>query len=133
MSDGMVGQAARSAPQPLPPAPTPGSAKPAPDAQPVHNSSPAPAPSAAAHGQADPAVERISTDELEQMLNKVNLTFNLFEIESQVSVDQNSHELHVVVRNTRTGDVIRRIPAYEFKASFESFRSGVGVLIDRFL
>jgi uncharacterized FlaG/YvyC family protein len=77
--------------------------------------------------------EKISNEELAQMLHKVNLTFDLFEIEADVSMDQSSHEVHVVVRNTRTGDVIRRIPAYEFKSQFTSFRNGVGLLIDRFL
>lgn len=127
MSDSMVGQVGSGAAQaPLPPPPTPGASKPAPEVHLPATASSEPAP--AVH-----APERISTDELEQMLHKVNLTFNLFEIESNVSIDQGSHELHVVVRNTRTGDVIRRIPAYEFKAQFVSFRNGVGLLIDRFL
>jgi uncharacterized FlaG/YvyC family protein len=132
MSEGMLGQVAHTATQAPPPAPLPGNAKPAqaPPPPPVAQ----PAAKSEQHASVSAGMpEKISTEELERMLNKVNLTFNLFEIESDVSIDQESHELHVIVRNTRTGDVIRRIPAYEFKAQFDSFRNGLGLLIDRFL
>jgi uncharacterized FlaG/YvyC family protein len=79
------------------------------------------------------AKEQISTDELAAMLHKLNLTFDLFEISAEFSFDQEDNQVRVVVRNTRTNEVIRRIPAHEFKAQFTNFRDGVGLLIDSFL
>jgi len=136
MSDGMVGQAAPAAAPSPPPAPLSGATKSAPVQQAAPPAQPTPAVKAVQTPQSAAAPgmpEQLSTAELDKMLHKVNLTFDLFEIEADASVDPNSHELHVVVRNTRTGDVIRRIPAYEFQAQFVSFKTGVGMLIDRFL
>ena len=73
MSDGMVGQVAHAATQaPLPsPSPMPGNAKSAPDTQ------PAPAPpiktDQAAVGPTPGIPDKISTDELEQMLLTTNV------------------------------------------------------------
>jgi uncharacterized FlaG/YvyC family protein len=133
MSDSMVGQVSTPPPAPLP-GPLPGSAKPAPQEAATAPAPPPVSTGKAADAQAVPGMpQQISTEDLAKMLQKVNLTFDLFEIEADASIDPDSHELKVIVRNTRTGEVIRRIPPHDFKAQFDSFRNGVGLLIDRFL
>lgn len=57
--------------------------------------------------------ERMSLNELAELLRKVNLTFDLFEVQARFSVDSNTGEVTVEVVNQRTGEVLRRIPPYE--------------------
>jgi uncharacterized FlaG/YvyC family protein len=130
MIDGMLGQTVRAEAQQ---APMP---QPLPQRQTVRP----PAVETAKPAEAKPARveqrevrEQISTQELAEMLHKLNLTFDLFEIEAEFSFDQDDNQVRVVVRNTRTNEVIRRIPAHDFQAQFSNFRDGVGLLIDSFL
>jgi len=74
--------------------------------------------------------EPISLDELAEMLRKVNLTFDLFEIAAQYSVEDNGHRVRIVVHNTRTGEVIRRIPPSEFVANYHDIKAGLGTSIN---
>jgi uncharacterized FlaG/YvyC family protein len=55
----------------------------------------------------------MSLSELAEMLRKVNLTFDLFEIQAFITVDHESGEMTVEVINQRTGEVIRKIPPYD--------------------
>ena len=57
--------------------------------------------------------DRMSLNELADLLRKVNLTFDLFEIQAIYSVDHESGEVTVKVINQRTGEVIRKIPPYD--------------------
>jgi uncharacterized FlaG/YvyC family protein len=91
-------------------------------------------PTANLHAEAEHAQHEskpITNDELAQMLRRINLTFDLFEIQARFNVSDSDHHVRVTLINTRTGEVIRRIPPYEFKANFDSFRDGLGLLINR--
>jgi len=72
----------------------------------------------------------VSTDELAEMLRKVNLTFDLFEIAAEYTVEEEPHRVTVVIRNTRTGEVIRRIPPANFIENYNDIKSGLGTLIN---
>lgn len=73
----------------------------------------------------------LSRDELAEMLHRINLTFDLFEVAAKYSIDEDSNQIHVTLVNTRTGEVIRRIPPKEFQSNFDSFREGLGLLFNR--
>lgn len=75
--------------------------------------------------------EPISLDELAENLRRINLTFDLFEIEARFSINEEDKMVRVELRNTRTGEVVRRIPPWEFKANFANFKDGVGLLLNR--
>lgn len=136
MSEGTIGQAVRTDAQPAPQVTPPALRhKPAQDADSSRAASvQSESPAKPAQPEAEAKVrEQISLDELSEMLNKLNLTFDLFEIEAEFSFDREDKQVRVVVRNTRTNEVIRRIPAHEFQAQFSNFRDGVGMLVDSFL
>ena len=76
------------------------------------------------------AEEPVSKDELAEMLRKFNLTFDLFEIEAQYSVEDNGHRIRIVIQNTKTGEIIRKIPPYEFVTNYQDVRAGLGTLIN---
>jgi uncharacterized FlaG/YvyC family protein len=69
--------------------------------------------------------------ELSDTLNQINQTFDLFEIAAEFSVDEQDHEVRIVLRNTRTGEVIRRIPPDEFAGNFATFKDGMGLLFNK--
>ncbi len=74
-------------------------------------------------GRANEKVEhetRMSLDELSDMLQKVNLTFDLFEIQARFSVDRQTGDISVEVINQRTGEVIRKIPPYDIAEFVQS-------------
>lgn len=73
----------------------------------------------------------ISKEELAEMLHRINLTFDLFEVAAKYTIDEESSQIHVTLINTRTGTVIRRIPPSEFQSSFDRFREGLGLLFNR--
>jgi uncharacterized FlaG/YvyC family protein len=76
------------------------------------------------------AQHNVSTEELAEMLRKVNLTFDLFEIAAEYTVEEEPHRITVVIRNTRTGEVIRRIPPADFIENFNDIKAGLGTLIN---
>jgi uncharacterized FlaG/YvyC family protein len=47
------------------------------------------------------------------VLHKVNLTFDLFEIQANYTVNSNTGDVIVQIVNQRTGELIRRIPPYD--------------------
>lgn len=57
--------------------------------------------------------EPMSLEELADILRKVNLTFDLFEVQAKFQVDLKTGEVTVQVINQRTGEVIRKIPPYD--------------------
>lgn len=132
MTDGTIGQAVRTETAQPVPASTPNVQQRPAAAPPKQETAPKPA-TRPEQRESARVREQISTEELAEMLHKINLTFDLFEIEAEFSFDQEDNQVRVVVRNTRTNEVIRRIPAHEFKAQFTNFRDGVGLLIDSFL
>jgi uncharacterized FlaG/YvyC family protein len=70
--------------------------------------------------------EQISLDELAENLRRMNMTFDLFEIQAKFSIDKETHEIKIVVRNTKTGEVIRRIPPTDFNVLYDQFINGMG-------
>jgi uncharacterized FlaG/YvyC family protein len=74
--------------------------------------------------------QQLSLEELREMLRRINLTFDLFEIAAEYSIDDDNNRVKVVVRNTRTGRVIRRIPPSEFVTEFYDLRRGLGLRIN---
>lgn len=71
-----------------------------------------------------------SLEELQEMLRKINLTFDLFEIAAEYTIDEEANRIKVVVRNIRTGKVIRRIPPEAFVAEFYDLKRGLGLRIN---
>lgn len=98
--------------------------------QPARHDTPAPG---AVPGTAKPeaAKRAVTTQELAEMLHRINLTFDLFEVAAKYSIDEERGSVRVTLINTRTGEVIRRIPPADFRDSFDSFREGLGLLINR--
>ena len=81
--------------------------------------------------ESEPRVkEPLSKEELAQTLHKVNLTFDLFEIEAKFEIDESDKRVVITLRNTRTGKVIRQIPPEEFMSNFRGFRNGLGLLFN---
>jgi len=79
----------------------------------------------------EPVKNLFSQEEIADTLHQMNLIFDMFEIQAQFSVSKENHEIQVVLRNTRTGEVIRRIPPGEFAQNFTSFKDGIGLLFNR--
>ncbi len=73
----------------------------------------------------------VTTEELAEMLRRINLTFDLFEVAAKYSIDKDGGQIRVTLINTHTGEVIRRIPPTEFQSNFDSFREGLGLLVNR--
>jgi uncharacterized FlaG/YvyC family protein len=60
--------------------------------------------------------EQMSTSELLDILHRINLTFDLFEVQSTYTIDPKTGDVTIRIVNQRTGEVIRSIPPYEVKA-----------------
>jgi uncharacterized FlaG/YvyC family protein len=60
--------------------------------------------------------EQMSLAELAEVLHRVNLTFDLFEIRANYTVNSNTGDVIVQIVNQRTGEIIRRIPPYDLEA-----------------
>ena len=73
---------------------------------------------------------QMSLEELAEMLRKVNLTFDLFEIQASITIDQKTGDILVEVINQRTGEVIRKIPPYDVSTMVESLETGDSILTD---
>ena len=73
---------------------------------------------------------QMSLEELAEVLRKVNLTFDLFEIQASISVDKKTGDILVEVINQRTGEVIRKIPPYDVSTMVESLETGGSILTD---
>lgn len=73
---------------------------------------------------------RMTLEELAEALRKVNLTFDLFEIQARFIIDQKTGEISVQVINQRTGEVIRKIPPYDVPQIVESLKNGEPAVFD---
>ncbi len=77
------------------------------------------------------APERMSLQEMAKLLSRVNLTFDLFEIQARFSVDEARGEIQIEVLNSKTGEVIRKIPPYEAIGLFSEMGKTAGLLFDQ--
>lgn len=68
--------------------------------------------------------KRMTSDELAEMLRKVNLTFDTFEVQAKFIIDSSSGDISVQVINLRTGEVIRKIPPYAVPEVANALLSG---------
>lgn len=75
--------------------------------------------------------ERLSLTEIAKILSRVNLTFDLFEIQAKFSVDESRGGIQIEIINNKTGEVIRRIPPYEAVALFSDMGKVAGLLLDQ--
>lgn len=74
--------------------------------------------------------KRMTVDELAEMLQKVNLTFDLFEIQARYHIDKTTGDITVEVINQRTGEVIRKIPPYDVPRITEALKNGESIVTD---
>jgi uncharacterized FlaG/YvyC family protein len=75
-------------------------------------------------------VQRMSLDELAEMLRKINLTFDLFEIQARFTINRETGDISVQVVNQRTGEVIRKIPPYEVSKVTGTLLKGEPLITD---
>jgi len=75
-------------------------------------------------------IERMTIEELAEMLRKVNLTFDLFEIQAKFTVDKKTGDITVEIINQRTGEVIRRIPPYDLPGVADAIKAGEPAVTD---
>jgi len=85
----------------------------------------------------DKAIEQIrerlkpkTLEELAELLRKVNLTFDLFEIQTRYQVNLETGEVTLQIVNQRTGEVIRKIPPYDVPKVAEALKNGDPLLKD---
>ena len=119
-------------PQPAPVSPVPGdsSKSPAPVPQPDQS---LPKPEPVKKPQLKPfdeIVKPISAEELSQFLRKLNMSTNLFAIQSDISFDKRINWFRVVIRNTETGKVIREIPPWDIGNIAQYIKDRAGKLLD---
>lgn len=74
--------------------------------------------------------KRMSLEELAELLRKINLTFDLFEVQAKFSTDPVTGQIKVEVVNQRTGEVIRKIPPYEVPRVYDALRNGEPLMTD---
>lgn len=65
------------------------------------------------------------------MLRRLNMALDLFEIQAKFEFVEDGNRVHITVRNTATGKVIRRIPPTELMTNFKSLRDGLGLVINK--
>lgn len=75
-------------------------------------------------------IQRMSIEELAAQLRKVNLTFDMFEIQAKFTVNKQTGEISVEVINQRTGEVIRKVPPYDVPDFIDSFNNGEPMVTD---
>ena len=68
--------------------------------------------------------KRMTLEEFAEVLRKVNLTFDMFEIQARFTIDSNSGDISIEVINQRTGEVIRKIPPYYVTGFAEALKEG---------
>ena len=73
----------------------------------------------------------LSLSEIANLLNKVNLHFDLFEIQAKFTIDKASGGILIEVRNNQTGEVIRRIPPYDAIRFLSEAEKTAGLLLDQ--
>ena len=73
----------------------------------------------------------LSLKEISKMLTKVNLSFDLFEIQAKISIDENNGGILIRVVNNKTGEEIMRIPPYEAIELLADKGAAAGLLLDQ--
>jgi uncharacterized FlaG/YvyC family protein len=74
--------------------------------------------------------KRMTIEELVEMLRKVNLTFDTFEIQAKFTIDRTNGEISIEVINQRTGEVIRKIPPYDVPEMANLLLNGEALVTD---
>ena len=74
--------------------------------------------------------KRMTLEEFAEVLRKVNLTFDMFEIQARFTIDSNSGDISIEVINQRTGEVIRKIPPYALPELAEALLNGEAAVTD---
>ena len=78
--------------------------------------------------------KQLSLEQLEEILRRMNLSFDLFEIQRIFVVDPTGKdEPRIEIRNTVTGELIRTIPFNEVSDLYQEFKQSVGSIINKFL
>ena len=72
-----------------------------------------------------------SLKELAVKLSKVNPSFDLFEIQAKVSIDETTGGILIRVINNKTGEEIMKIPPYQAIALISDKGAAAGLLLDR--
>lgn len=73
----------------------------------------------------------VSSEKLADMVDKVNLSYDPFEIEARFTMSKNGKRVIVTLHNTRTGEIIRRIPPEDFASRFEESTGKLGLWFNR--
>ena len=110
--------------------PEPSRHEPPPAPAPVIHTEESPPAGQVSSGSTERVQDQVSRDELAEMLRKVNLTFDLFEIAAEYSIEEDGKRISITVRNTRTGEILRRIPPGEFLDNLRDIRQGLGMHIN---
>jgi flagellar protein FlaG len=80
---------------------------------------------------APPPPSRMSFAEISSMLSKVNIYLDQFEIQARYSMNTDTGTIQIQVVNSKTGEVIRRIPPYEAAKLFQDVENIAGLLLDQ--
>ena len=81
-----------------------------------------------------PSNKELSKSELAELLRRINMSFDIFEIQSRFIIDPNGlDELKIEIRNTVTGELIRKIPMTELSDLYQEFKNSVGSIINKLL
>lgn len=76
-------------------------------------------------------VKHLSFDELRDLMRKVNMYIDPFELQVRFIVDDNSGDVVLNIVYTVSGEVIRRIPSSEFEAALKAPGGIRGLFTDR--
>jgi len=71
-------------------------------------------------------IERISQEDMSSFLSKINMSTNLFAIDRDIRYDEQIRWYRIVIRNTETGRIIRKIPPWDLSGIVEHISSQVG-------
>lgn len=76
-------------------------------------------------------VKRLSFDELRDMMRRVNMYIDPFEVQARFFVEESSGDVMVKIVNTVSGEVIRSIPPGEFERALGAPGGLRGLFTDR--
>lgn len=76
--------------------------------------------------QIEEVFKRLSLDDFNKYLRLLNMSTNLFAIQTDIRYDEITHGYRVTIRNTETGKIIREIPPWDISKIVEYIRELVG-------
>jgi uncharacterized FlaG/YvyC family protein len=82
-----------------------------------------PIPQVKESSQPVPQREQMTTSELQEILHRVNLSIDLFEIQTSYTIDPETGDVTIRIVNQSTGEVIRSIPPYEVNAMVQLLKT----------